>query len=131
MVKVAPLKGYKSLKALQAFHTLMLGLKMLPMYMDTSYEDFYAAVEKRPLDEQEKLIKEAALFVHLEEDEIKSMMTFAADKNGVPYSSENLKNLSPDEVINIIVAVCLEISKIKIDFVSDSEKKKSIISAST
>lgn len=127
-IKVTPLKGYKSLKALNAFHALMLGLKMLPSYMGETYEDFYAKVALMDLDSQEKLIKEAALFVELQQDEVSALMSFATDANGVPYSPENMKNLKPDELINIIVAVCLEISKIKIDFVSESEKKNSIIS---
>ena len=128
MIKIAPLIGYKSLKALQAFHTLMLGLKMLPMYMDKGYEEFYEGVSKTSESEQEKLIREAALFVPLEKEEVQSLMGFALDPNGVPYSPENLKSLEPDKIINILVAVCLEISKIKIDFVTESEKKNLKIS---
>ncbi len=127
-IKVLPLKGYKSLKALNAFHALMLGLKMLPAYMTLSYEEFFALVEKMEESAQEKMIKEAALFVELQQDEVAALISFACDANGVPYTSENMKSLTPDEFINIIVAVCLEISKIKIDFVSESEKKNSIIS---
>ena len=123
-MRVLELKGYKSLRALNAFHALMLGLKMLPAYMGESYEDFFARVQAMPHEDQVKMIREAALFVELQEEEMKALVCFCADKNGVPYSAENLKNLGPGDLIEVIVAVCSEIAKIKIDFVTDREKKK-------
>ena len=125
MAKPKPLeiKGYKSLRALNAFHSLMLGLKMLPAYMGETYEEFFGRIQEMPEADQKKLIREAALFVNLEKEEIEALVYFCADPNGVPYSPENLKNLGPDQLVEIIVAVCGEIAKIKIDFVSDNEKK--------
>lgn len=123
MIQVLELKGYKSLRAMNAFHALMLGLKMLPSYMGESYEEFFSRVQQMPQDDQKKMIKEAALFVELQKEEVEALVCFCADKNGVPYTSENLKSLKPDDILEIIIAVCFEISKIKIDFVSDSEKK--------
>lgn len=123
MIQVLELKGYKSLRAMNAFHALMLGLKMLPSYMGESYEEFFSRVQQMPQDDQKKMIKEAALFVELQKEEVEALVCFCADKNGVPYTSENLKSLKPDNILEIIIAVCFEISKIKIDFVSDSEKK--------
>lgn len=122
-MKVLELKGYKSLKALNAFHSLMLGLKMLPSYMGESYEEFFERVADMAPGDQEKLIREAALFVELAEDEVQALVGFCADKNGVPYSPENLKNLGPDQIHEIIVAVCSEIAKIKINLVTEAEKK--------
>lgn len=122
-MRVLELKGFKSLRAMNAFHALMLGLKMLPAYMGEGYEEFFARIQSMPPSDQEKMIREAALFVELQKEEVESIICFCADKNGVPYSSENLKNLGPKELVDIIVAVCLEISKIKIDFVTDAEKK--------
>lgn len=123
MIQVLELKGYKSLRALNAFHALMLGLKMLPSYMGESYEDFFLRIQSMPPADQMKMIREAALFVELQKEEVEALICFSADKNGVPYVSENLKGLAPDQILEIIIAVCFEISKIKIDFVSDSEKK--------
>lgn len=123
MIQVLELKGYKSLRAMNAFHALMLGLKMLPSYMGESYEEFFLRIQQMPQDDQKKMIKEAALFVELQKEEVEALVCFCSDKNGVPYTSENLKSLKPDEILEIIIAVCFEISKIKIDFVSDSEKK--------
>lgn len=124
-MKVLELRGYKSLKALNAFHTLMLGLKMLPSYMAETYEEFYSRVEDMPESDQEKLIREAILFVNLERDEVEALACFCCDANGVPYSAENIKSLSPSDLVEIIVAVCKEIARIKINFVSENEKKNS------
>jgi hypothetical protein len=122
-MKVLELRGYKSLRALNAFHTLMLGLKMLPAYMGESYEDFYSRISKMDETSQEKMIREAALFVELQKEEVEALACFCADPNGVPYTVENVKNLDPKKLIDIIVAVCVQISKIDISIVSESQKK--------
>lgn len=128
-MKVLELRGFKSLKALNAFHTLMLGVKMLPSYITESYEDFYGRVSQMPPQDQEKIIREAALFVELQKDEVEALVCFCADSNGVPYTAENLKALRPDQILEIVVAVCVEISKIKVNFVREDEKKNSLSSA--
>lgn len=122
-MKVLELRGYKSLKALNAFHTLMLGLKMLPAYLGETYEDFYSRIEEMSPGDQEKMIREAVLFVELQRDEVEALACFCADANGVAYGAENLKSLGPAEIVEIIVSVAKEIAKIKINFVSDNEKK--------
>lgn len=122
--RVQELKGYKSLRALNAFHALMLGLKMLPSYMAIPYEEFYERMDSMPDADKIKLIKEAALFVELQKEELEALVSFCVDANGVPFTANNLKNLNPGELIDVIVSVGFEISKIKIDFVSESEKKK-------
>lgn len=122
-MKVLPLKGYKSLRALNSFHALMLGLKMLPAYQTWSYEEFYASFKDKTDAEKETLIREAALFVRLEPDEVEALVSFATDKNGVPFSSVNLNNLTADELHETIVAVCVEVGRIKIGLVSEDEKK--------
>ncbi len=121
---ILPLKGYKSLKALNAFHTLLLGLKMLPVYMHLSYQDFHASFKTKTDSEKETCLREAAAFVQLSSEEVDALISFSTDKNGVPYSTINASNLTPDEMFEIIVAVCVEIGKIKVDLVSEDEKKK-------
>lgn len=122
-MEVAKLEGYKSLRALNAFHTLMLGLKMLPAYGAIPYEEFYKTMSEMPDEDKKKLITEAALLVNLEKEEVEAMVCFCKDKNGVPYSAENMKSLSPAELVEVIVSVAFEITKFKIDFVTGSEKK--------
>lgn len=127
-MKVLELKGYKSLRAVNAFHTLMLGMKMLPAFLGESYESFNARTSEFSDDEKLKLIKEAALFVELQEEEVKALVSFCTDANGYPYQASNINNLSPSELLECVVAVCFEISKIKVDLLSESEKKKLLTS---
>ncbi len=122
-MKVLELKGYKSLRAFNAFHTLLLGVKMLPAYQTMNYEQFFDKVEAMPPADQVKILREAAFFVVLDRDEIEALMSFCVDKNGVPYSAENLKNLGPAELVEIVISVCAEIAKIKVDLISPDEKK--------
>lgn len=123
MMQVSRLKSFDGLRAFNAFHTLMLGLKMLPAYRAESYEDFFARVEMMPKETQEKIVREAALFVPLEKDELSSMISFCKDKNGVHYGPENMKNLTPPEMVECIVAVSMSILSWKEDLASEAEKK--------
>lgn len=123
MITVGEIKGLKSLRALNVFHTLMLGLKMLPMYAHESYEEFFSRIDQMPPKDQEKMIREAALFVELSIDDLEAIICFCKDPNGVPYGTANINNLSMDELFEIVVAVSVAISKIKINFVTESEKK--------
>lgn len=123
-IKVLPLKGYKALKALNAFNVLLLGLKMLPAYITEDYVSFFEKFKEKTDAEKETFLREAVAFVTLAQDEIEALVSFATDKNGIPYSKENLKNILVDELYEIIVAVGMEIGRIKIDLVSEDEKKK-------
>ncbi len=130
-MKVLELKGYKSLRAFQAYHTLLLGLKMLPSYATESYEGFYTRISEMPPLEQEKIIREAVLFVELTKEEVEAIICFCSDPNGIPYRSENIKNLTPDQLVEGIVSVCVEISKFKVSLITEDEKKNSVTSQST
>jgi hypothetical protein len=130
-MKVLEIKGYQSLRAFQAYNTLLLGLKMLPSYVHESYESFYTRLTNLPPSEQEKLIREAAFFVELRKEEVEALVCFCRDKNGVPYSAVNVSNLNPKDLVEAIVSVCVEISKFKIDLISEDEKKKYLGSQST
>lgn len=122
-MKVLPLKGYKSLRALNGFHALLLGLKMLPAYIMEDYESFYTRFNDKTEAEKEKLLREAVVFVQLGQDEVEALISFAADKNGIPYQAANIKNLDVSELHKIIVNVCMEIGRIKIEIVTEEEKK--------
>lgn len=124
MRKVLPLVGMKSLRALNAFHTLLLGLKMLPAYMAIDYQTFYASFGTMSEADKETKLREAVAFVNLSAEEVDALISFCTDKNGVPYGDVNRNNLGPDEIFECVVAVCMEIGRIKIDLVSTEEKKK-------
>lgn len=123
MIEVSELKGFKSLRALNVFNTLVIGLKMLPSYQKYDFEELLLAMNDMDEADQRKCLKEAALLVELEKSEVESLISFCKDANGVPYTAQNLKSLKPNEIVEMIVAVCMEISKFKIDLISDDEKK--------
>ena len=124
MIKVLELKGFRSLRALNAFHTLMLGMKMLPMYLGETYDVFYERFKELPDSEKELMIRQAVLFVELKQEEVDALLSFCTDANGVPFEACNLKNLSPDQLVESIVAVGMEFGKMKIDILTKEEKKK-------
>ena len=122
-MKVLPLKGYKSLKALNAFNALLLGLKMLPIHLEKDYVSFFESFKEKSEAEKESSLRQAVAFVSLNDDEIDALVSFATDKNGVPYGKHNVSNLGVAELHDTIVAVCMELGRIKIDLVSEDEKK--------
>lgn len=127
-MKVLPLVGYKSLRALNAFHTLLLGLKMLPIYLNEDYVSFFASFKEKDDGAKEDALRQSIAFVQLSTEEVEAVVSFATDSNGIPYAASNIKNLKPDELFEIIVAVCMEIGRIKVELVSEEEKKKSLTS---
>jgi hypothetical protein len=131
LLPVSELKGYKSYTAMIAFQHLMIGLKMLPAYLGESYEDFFERIQAMPSEDQIKILYQAAAFVKLDEEDLACIICFCKDKNGVPFSAQNLKSLGPDELMNVIVSVCAEIVKINIGFLSEKEKKNSTTSQLT
>jgi hypothetical protein len=126
MIQVSELKGIQSLHAFNAYNSLLMGLKMIPEYMSIGFEDFLKMLDGLESEaERRKILTTAARFVKLEEDELNALISFCSDSNGVPYGKENLKNLKPEELVDVIVSVCLKMSEIKVDLVTEAEKKKS------
>lgn len=129
-MKLIPLAGYKSLRVLNAFHSLLLGLKMLPINLDKDYVSFFESFKTKTDGEKEEALRQAVAFVQLSPEEVEAIVSFATDANGIPYSKVNLAQLKPDELFEIIIAVCMEVGRIKIELVSEEEKKKSLTSQS-
>lgn len=122
--KCLPLVGYKSLTALNAYHALLMGLKMIPGNSHYTFEEFLAILEAMSDEDKINTLVTGAKIVQLEEEEIKSLICFCTDKNGIAYKAENMKTLSPSDLVEVIVTVCMEIMKnIKIDLVTTVEKK--------
>lgn len=122
-IKLLPLKGPDTYWALQSYIKLLFGLKMLPMYMGKTLEEFFDHVEAMPVDDRKKIVRQAVLMVTLDRDEVSSLFKFAADKNGVPFTRENTANLDPNEYMEILHAVTQSIAALEPNFLSSSEKK--------
>lgn len=124
-IKTRELSGLSSFSALQVFYKVMLGLKMFAAYAHYEPEAFFEMLEGLETKDQERFVREALLLVPLEKEDILCLAQFCADKNGVRYCAENMIKLKPDQLFEILVKSCMELVKIKIDFVSEAEKKKS------
>ena len=122
-LEIKPIKGVDGWRAFNAYQKLLLGVKMLPAYAHETYEDFYDRIDELNDEDKLKILKEAVALVELEEHEIEALAFFCRDANGQSYRRENLPNLGINEIFKIVVAVCFEISKINVDFLSDDEKK--------
>jgi hypothetical protein len=129
-VKVLPLKDIKSLAALNGYYALLVGIHMLPAYGTIALHDFLDGLERLPIDEKEKVLRQGVKIVHLEPDEIEAMVCFCVDPNGVSYKKENIKNLNPFQLVECVLAVCMEFAKMEISLISESEKKNLKTSAS-
>jgi hypothetical protein len=126
-MQVLPIKGLKSWDALKGLSALLLGYYCLAMPGKNEYESFDQFFESFAWisdEEKEKIIRTAILFVKIEHWEVEALTSFVTDKNGIPYSSASLKNMSLKDLIEIVVAVCLEMGKIQISILSEDEKKK-------
>jgi hypothetical protein len=122
-MEVQDLKGMKGFRAFQAFHKIMLGLKMLPAYLHESYEDFFDRAAAMPEADQERLVREACLFVDLESSEVESLLSHCEDANGVPVSASHIKTMAPDQILEGLVAVCKTVIRIRVDFIGEDQKK--------
>lgn len=122
-MKVRELRGTESMAVMNVFNALMLGMLMLPAYRSLQFEEFMGLVARMEPKEQESIVRSAIDFVRMEKEEIESVMRFCADSNGVPYSTENLKNLSPVQISECVLAVCMEYAKLKINLITEAEKK--------
>lgn len=122
-IKLLPLKGPDTYWALQSYIKLLFGLKMLPMYMGDTLEEFFAKIEAMPVDDRKKIVRQAVLMVTLERDEVNALLKFAADKHGVRFSHENTAALDPNEFMEIVHAVTQAIAALEPNFLSASEKK--------
>lgn len=130
-VTVSEVRGIKSLAAFNVYHTLLLGLKMLPAYLKEDYDEFLGRIELMPVEDKRKMIREAVKFVPLAKEEVESLLHFCKDGNGIAFTASNIGNLNPIEISECIELVCMEIMAINVTMVTDDEKKNSKTSALT
>lgn len=126
-MKVLDIRGTKSVRVLNVFSTLCVGMTMLPKYLSgqTSAQGVMDVIAEMPSEDKEKVLRELVEIVPLEQDEIEAVMQFCCDNNGVPFSKVNMKNLTPFEIRDGLVAVLMELAGMKIHTVNEAEKKNS------
>ncbi len=125
-MEIKELKDFEALDVYSLFWRLAIAVHEHPRYRDVPWEKFYAQVQDEFTDDQKKiLIIESIMIGALTREELESCVSFTKDKNGVTYNRSNIKNLNPAELIEIVSEVLLEVSKIRVKLVNESEKKNS------
>lgn len=111
------LRGLKSPAGFQVLFNLLLGYYTVPQLgANQSFDDFVKDFEKMPRDERKKILSKSVCITPLKEEEYLNVLCFAKDANGIPYSKENVENLKYDEIMDIVVDVCLAYSDCKVFF---------------
>lgn len=122
-IKVLPLTNLKSVQAFCAYSNVLFGLHCSPSQMIKTDEEFFDWFDKLSDEEKEKQIRFGLSLAKLTNEEMLDLVYFATDENGIQYTEINMKGLNPKEIIEVMVAVCMAMSKIKISSVSEEQKK--------
>ena len=125
-MKVRPILGYNCYRAYQVYRDIILASYIFwnanKIYLSDdenkpeSYKDFLLRFEKSTEEEKREIIKLGAETFNLSIEEICFLIGLVEDANGVTYSKSNIDNLKPNEIIDIIIEVCLEISRVTVFF---------------
>lgn len=111
------LRGLKSPAGFQVLYTLLIGYYMIPAFgAEADFEEFIKNFEKLPREDRRKILLKSACATPLKEEEYLNALCFCKDENGIPYSQENVQNLSYDKIIEKVVEVCLAFSDCKVFF---------------
>lgn len=111
------LRGLKSPAGFQVLFTLLLGYYSVPVFgKKKALDDFIKEFEQMPREKKRDVLAKAISITPLKEEEYLNVLYFAKDENGIPYSSENVENLKYDEIMEIVIEVCLAYSDCKVFF---------------
>jgi hypothetical protein len=131
MFTPSPLIGAKAMNALNIFQAALLALKMLPINLDITLDEFYYSFKGKSEAQRESDIRMAVSFLKLEEDELLTVVSFFKDANGIEMGRSHLKALGLKDQFEMTVSLLCEIGKIDIELISEDEKKKLKIFQST
>lgn len=111
------LRGLKSPAGFQVLFTLLLGYYSVPVFgQKKALDDFIKEFEQMPREKKRDILAKAISITPLKEEEYLNVLCFAKDANSIPYSSENVENLKYDEIMEIVIDVCLAYSDCKVFF---------------
>ncbi len=122
-VRVKELRGLKSVWALNALATLIYGLGTEQACLGQDYETTAAKFEALPDEEKEKQLRHALEIVNLTSADMMNLLEFAIDANGVPYAQKKLEKMGPHEIVEAMLAVCLELAKLRPQVCPEDLKK--------
>lgn len=117
MVSQNDLRGIKTPAAFQVLFTLLIGYFQVPVLNQMiDFEQFVNTFDKAERAEKEKILRKAVTIVPLTEEELFNVLYFARDVNGIRFTRENIDNLKYDEILNLVVDVCLAFAETKVFF---------------
>lgn len=123
-MRVLTIKGTASFQALTVMQALIYGYWLVPgLSGDKTWKEFREGYYDYSDDEKEHILRNAVGFVKVSPEEIETMLSFIPDKNGIPLCAASIKNLDLGQAFEMMIAVLMEMSKIRISFISESEKK--------
>ena len=128
-IKVKELRGLESVWALNAYHTLVRGLALeqacLGQEVDTTLAKFEA------LDDagKERELRRAFALVNLGADDMQNLLLFAEFTNSLHSSIPGRSALGPVELVEAMLAVCMEIAKITPKVCPEDVKKNCLADA--
>lgn len=124
-MKIRPITGYNCYRAYQVYRDIVLASYYLYEANKACFEDnpkpekydaFLRRFENSSEEERRNIIKLGADTFNLSLEEVCFLVGLVEDANGVPYSKATINNLKPQEITEIIIEVCLEISKVTVFF---------------
>lgn len=111
------LRGLKSPAGFQVLYTLLIGYYTVPTFeKELDFDKFIKNFEQMPREQKREVLAKAVCIVPLKEEEYLNVLCFAKDPNGIEYSKENVENLSYDEIMEIVIEVCLAYADCKVFF---------------
>lgn len=111
------LRGLKSPAGFQVLYTLLIGFYSIPTFeKNTDFNEFIKEFEKMPREQRREILMKSACITPLKEEEYLNVLCFCKDPNGIPYGKENVNNLKYDEIIELVVEVCLAYSDCRVFF---------------
>lgn len=117
MVNQNDLRGIKTPAAFQVLFTLLIGYFQVPVLNQMiDFEKFVDTFDKAERAEKEEILRKAVTIVPLTEEELLNVLYFARDVNGVRFTRENIDNLKYDEILKLVVDVCLAFAETKVFF---------------
>lgn len=123
MIKTKELRGLQSVWALNAYSTLLYGLATEQACLGQDYQTTMAKFEALPAEDKEKQLRHALQIVNLSKDDMHNLLAFALDANGIPYSQKNVDKLSPMELVEAMLAVCLKLAQLRPQICPEEAKK--------
>lgn len=116
-------RGVAGARAFQVYHRLVFGLNMTPLNAGKKYDEWVREFEAKTDEDKRRDLAVACLLVDLEPEEMHALLALASDPNGNPLGPENVSGLPPNEIVEIMTDVCMELSKIPLYSLTSEQKK--------